>query len=145
MMKCPRREDFRSVQQIPTRWGDVDRLGHINNAKYFTYDEQARIEYFVARRAEAGIGGGPSFILAHIACDFIEQLHHPARMDYAIRVTRIGRSSLRTEGAIFVGGRCHSRTEGVLVWFDYDAQKARPIPDALRRAVREFEIVKPAE
>lgn len=144
-MNRPRREDFRSIQQIATRWGDVDCLGHINNAKYFTYDEQARIEYFAARRAEAGLGGGSTFILARVACDFIEQLHHPARMDCAIRVTRIGRSSLHTEGAIFVGGRCHSRTEGVLVWFDYEAQTARPIPDAVRLAVREFEIIKPAE
>lgn len=145
-MNPPRREAFRYFCRIATRWGDVDRMGHINNAKYFTYDEQARIDYFDQRVAETGDASGqPHFILARIACDFIEQLHHPAEIAYGLRITRIGRSSLHTEGAAFVGTRCHARTEGVVVWFDYRAQKVASVPDALREVLRRFEVVKPAE
>lgn len=144
-MNRPRREDFRCFQKISTRWGDVDRMGHVNNAKYFTYDEQARIEYFRQRMAEAGLHGESNFILARVACDFIEQLHHPSEIDYAIRVTRIGRSSLHTEGAAFVGERCHSRAEGVVVWFDYESQRVEPVPEALRDVLRRYELVRPGE
>lgn len=140
----PRREEFRYFCRLDTRWGDVDSMGHINNAKYITYDEQARTDYIYQRQADAGITG-PNFILARICCDFLQQLHHPSQIDYGMRITRIGRSSMETQGAIFVGDRCYSRTQGVVVWFDYTAQKTQPIPDSIRRSVIDFEIVKPAE
>ena len=145
-MNAPRREAFRFFCPISTRWGDMDRIGHVNNAKYFTYDEQARIEYFNSVLPREQLGrAGPSVILARIGCDFIEQLHHPSHIDYGIRITRIGRSSMSTEGACFVGDRCHARTEGVVVWFDYPAQKAAPVPDVVRRLIIDFEILKPSE
>ena len=34
--------------RLPVRWGDQDPLGHVNNARFFTYFEQARIDYFDA-------------------------------------------------------------------------------------------------
>lgn len=141
---APRRDEFQYFCRLDTRWGDVDSMGHINNAKYITYDEQARTDYIMQRQAEADLSG-PHFILAHIACDFIEQVRHPSKIDYAMRVVRLGRSSMETQGAIFIGDRCHSRTRGVVAWFDYGAQKTLPIPEAVRRAVREFERVKPVE
>lgn len=143
-MKPPRREDFQFFCPILTRWGDVDSMGHVNNAKFITYDEQARTDYLQARQHEAGIDG-PRFILARIACDFIAQLRHPSRIEYGMRTVRLGRSSLTTQGALFVGDQCHARTESVIVWFDYKAQKTVPIPEEVRRAVIAYERVAPAE
>lgn len=143
-MNPPRREDFQFFCPILTRWGDVDSMGHVNNAKFITYDEQARTDYLQARQHEAGIDG-PRFILARIACDFISQLRHPSRIEYGMRTVRLGRSSLTTQGALFVGDQCHARTESVIVWFDYKAQKTVPIPEEVRRAVIAYERVAPAE
>ena len=143
MTERPDRAQFRHFCRMQTRWGDVDRIGHVNNAKYFTYDETARIDYFERRLAAAGEGS--RIILARIACDFIQQLHHPSDIDYGMRVTRLGRSSIGTEGALFVGDTCFARTQGVVAWFDYAAQKTAPIPEQVRRVIREFEIIKPDE
>ena len=144
MKPAPTRDQFRYFARLDTRWGDVDMMGHINNAKFITYDEQARTDYMAERQRDAGFEG-PHFILARICCDFLEQLRHPAKIDYAIRVVRIGRSSLQTQGALFVGERCHARTEGVIVWFDYAAQRATAVPDVMRQAIREFEVIRPEE
>lgn len=143
-MNAPTRDQFRYFCPIATRWGDVDMMGHVNNAKYITYDEQARTDYLAERQTAAGLDGA-NFILARIACDFIEQLHHPSQIAYGMRIVKIGRSSMTTQGAIFVGERCHSRTEAVVVWFDYKAQQVMPVPEIVRRAVRDFEVVKPVE
>lgn len=143
-MSTPRREQFRYFCPIATRWGDVDCMGHVNNAKYITYDEQARTDYVEQRQRAAGFTG-PNFILARIACDFLVQVHHPSQIDYGMRILRIGRTSIVTQGAIFVGDRCHSRTEGVIVWFDYAAQATLPVPEAVRQSIRAFEHVKPEE
>lgn len=140
----PTRAQFRFFCPISTRWGDVDQMGHVNNAKYITYDEQARTDYLEQRQSVAGLSG-PNFILARISCDYLAQLHHPAQIEYGMRIVRLGRSSMVTQGALFVGERCHARTECVLVWFDYAAQQTQPIPEAVRRSIRDFEILKPAE
>lgn len=144
MNKLAQRTDYRYFCPILTRWGDVDSMGHVNNAKYLTYDEQARTDYMMQRQRDAGLTR-PHFILARVACDFIEQLHHPAQIDYGMRILRIGRSSLVTQGALFVGDRCHARTESVMVWFDYESQKTMPVPEAIRVAIRNFEVLKPDE
>lgn len=123
----------------------MDVVGHVNNARYLTYDESSRIEYFARMLGGNQTWKGQGIILARIACDFIAQLKHPAEVDAAIRITRIGRSSLNTEGGIFVGENCMARTQGVLVWFDYAAQASCPVPESLRAAIREFEILKPEE
>ena len=38
--------DFSHVLTIPTRWSDLDMLGHVNNTRFFTFDEDARLSYF---------------------------------------------------------------------------------------------------
>lgn len=35
--------------QIPLRWGDMDSYGHVNNATFVTYLEQARVNAFASR------------------------------------------------------------------------------------------------
>lgn len=45
-MTPPVRSDFRFFHALVPRWGDMDALAHVNNVKFFTYDESARLEYF---------------------------------------------------------------------------------------------------
>lgn len=35
--------------QVPLRWGDMDSYGHVNNATFITYLEQARVNAFASR------------------------------------------------------------------------------------------------
>ena len=40
-----KKSDFAYFNKIESRWGDMDGLRHINNAKYLTFLETARLEY----------------------------------------------------------------------------------------------------
>jgi len=142
------RSEFGHFLQVPTRWSDLDALGHVNNTRFFTFDESARLDYF------EGIEGatpqqwnesGSGLILARIECDFIAQLHHPAQVDAGFRIARMGRSSMNTIGGMFVGDKLVAVTRGVLVWFDYRSQKSLPIPDGVRAAIRAREPLAPEE
>lgn len=42
----PPMEGFPVVVRIPVLWGDMDALGHVNNARYFAWFESARIALF---------------------------------------------------------------------------------------------------
>ena len=37
-MSPPSRGDFAFFLKLAARWGDMDALGHVNNAKFFTYE-----------------------------------------------------------------------------------------------------------
>ena len=143
----PAREQFAFATRIPIRWGDMDTLGHVNNAKFFTFDEQARLEYFDAVGALVpDFWKGQGIILARIACDFIAQLHYPETLEVGMRITRLGRSSMETQSAMFDStGRLVAAGQGVLVWFNYDAQKAVAIPENVRAFIRSREVVAPSE
>ena len=139
-------EDFGHRIELPVRWGDVDMLGHVNNAKYFTYDESSRIEYFHRLGLDdPKMWKDYGLILASISADFISQVHYPATLAIGTRVVRLGRSSLNTLSGLFVGEALVAAVRGVLVWFDYVNQKPMAIPDNVRAWIRTREVVAPEE
>lgn len=141
-----RREDFVHVVRIPTRWSDHDMLGHVNNTRFFTFDEDARLNYFQSLwENDPRFWKDYGFILASLGCDFIAQLHHPAQVDVGLRISKLGRSSFQTIAGMFDGERLVAVTRGVLVWFDYEQQKSKPIPDPVRAMIRARERIAPEE
>ena len=132
----------RHVTPISVRWGDMDAMGHVNNAKYFTYCESARMSYFAAvlmdehRAAERH---GPA--LAATSLNFRRQVHHPAELEVFTRVTEIGRSSFKMELEIFQRGTDDRVADGtaVIVWVDYAQGKSIPLPESLKEEIRRFE------
>jgi len=142
----PVKSDFRHFTRLAVRWGDLDSLGHVNNAKFFTYDEQARLEYFrVFEGVVPNMWKDEGLILARVACDFLQQLHHPAALEIGYRICKLGRSSMEAESGIFDGDRLVATLQGVIVWFDYRAQKPAAIPEVVRSTIRSFEVVAPIE
>lgn len=141
-----RREDFSYWHRLATRWSDMDLLGHVNNARFFSFDEDARLAYFQSLWADdPRFWKDYGFILASLGCDFISQLHHPSELEMGFRISRLGRSSMQTQGALFVGDRLVAITRGVVVWFDYQLQKTQPLPEHVRALIRQREVVPPQE
>jgi len=141
-----KRADFAFFYPMAVRWGDMDALGHVNNAKFFTYDESVRLEYFRKLMQD-----DPKFwvdyglILAHIEADFLSQLKPPATLDLGFRIAKLGRTSLRTEAGMFLGDTCVAITRAVIVWYDYKKSQALPIPDDVRAKIRKLEVTAPEE
>ena len=123
---------------LPVFWGDQDAFGHVNNNAYFRWFESARIalsqhigliDLFKAERI------GP--ILASVSCDYRRQITFPDTIHAAIRVTRIGRTSVGLEHAIVSESQLAVAAEGTstIVIFDYRANKPQPIPPPIREAI----------
>lgn len=141
-----RREDFSHCIPLTVRWGDMDALGHVNNAKYFTYEESSRIAYFQPlAQDDPRMWKDYGLILASIGADFIAQVHYPAELEVGTRVVRLGRSSMSTLSGLFLGETLVAAVRGVVVWFDYANQKPAPIPDAVRGWIRARERLAPEE
>ena len=122
--------------EMRPRFRDIDAMNHVNNAVYFTYMEQARTEYYMRiskRRALHEL----EFILASAKCDFRSPIAFGETVVIRVWPIRIGNSSftLRYELRIKEDGRLAADGESVQVAFDYEAGKAKPIPDYFRKAL----------
>jgi acyl-CoA thioester hydrolase len=120
----------------------MDSMGHVNNAKYFTYCESARMSYFAAVRMNdhrEGERHGPALAAAHL--NFRAQVRYPSELEVETRVSEIGRSSFRMEYEIFYKGTDERVADGhgIIVWVDYGAGRSIPLPEALKEEIRGFE------
>jgi acyl-CoA thioester hydrolase len=116
------------------RFSDVDVYGHVNNVKYFEYYQEARLAFLTSLRHERG-PDEPSFglVVARLDVDYKRPiLFRPEPYVVESWVTRVGRSSFGLAAEILDGAQLLSRAEAVMVTFDLDAQKARPLTDRER-------------
>lgn len=120
---------------IPIRWGDMDAMGHVNNASYFRYLESLRIEWFRHLDCLTSAGGvGP--IIVNAFCNFIRQLEYPGDVLARHYVGTMGRSTVDTYATLERSdqpGVVHATGGATVVWTDFKAQKSLPIPDAMRQ------------
>lgn len=130
--------------RIPVRWGDMDALGHVNNARFFTYDEDVRLGFFSELMAgDKQFWTEYGLILAHIASDFVAQLRAPTELDVHYGLSRIGGKSFETRALMHDGDTLVARTRAVVVWYDYRQQSTLAIPDGVRARLQSYLL--PAE
>lgn len=122
--------------RIPTRWGDQDALNHVNNAVYFTYIEQARIDWLIQLGGQMDSPQGP--IVADIGCAFKRPVKHPATVIVRLFVERVGRASVNLRHVITIDGdedTVYAEGVAVLVWVDYARGRPIQLPDELRKVL----------
>jgi acyl-CoA thioester hydrolase len=118
--------------ELEVRFRDCDGLGHVNNAVYLTYLEQARFAFW---QRLTGVSGIPrSFILARVECDYRVQATAGDRLVVRLCVTAVGKSSFTFEYEI-VNGRTRevvATARTVQVMYDYKVGRSIPVPDDIR-------------
>ncbi len=121
----------RHEKTIEIRWRDVDDFGHVNNAVYLTYLEEARDEWVELTLGERAAW---DFVLAHLSIDFRRELRQED--DFVLvscELQRISRSSVVTREAVrTAGGELSAEAEVVLVARDASTGRSRAITDEER-------------
>lgn len=143
---------YRHGTPITVRYGDIDMLRHVNNAKYLTYLEQARIKYLFEVVKWDGTGQ-LNLILARAELDFKVPVFLPDRLVVYGRVSRLGNKSfdmdyllvkhgLQTqplEEAQQVTPVLAARAKAVLVGWNPVQEVSERIPDDMRAKIIAFE------
>ena len=129
--------DFPFVTTDKVRYNDTDRQGHVNNAVFATFMELARVE--LLHHPELGLKeAGASLVLARLAIDYRAEVHFPGEVQIGTRVSKIGRSSIAFENAIFQHGQLCAHGESVVVLVDGATKRSRPMSDASRANLARF-------
>lgn len=118
---------------IPVRWSDEDVNGHVNNATYFTYFEQTRVEWL--RRQPAVLEArGQGVVIAQTSCSYLRPIAYPETLKVTMYAGRVGRASVTTHYEIENAARevRYAEGEAVLVWVDRSTGRALPLPERLR-------------
>ena len=129
------------THRLDVRFRDCDPMGHVNNAVYLTYLEQARFAHW---RSLWGFGtpqlppGYPGVILARVECDYRRPASYGETLEVRLTIAELGRTSFRYEYEIVdEQGRTVLEAKTVQVMYDYAAEKPIAIPDEIRRLLQE--------
>ena len=119
---------------IPLRWSDLDAFNHVNNARYLTFLEQARIAWFETL-GEAWVTDEHAPVLASSTLNYKRPIEYPANIVVELFTARLGNTSVSI-GHRIVGedGSLHCDGQVVAVWIDRRSGKPIPLPAAVRRA-----------
>lgn len=114
---------------IPIRWRDVDNYGHVNNAVYLTFLEEAR-----DRWVRQTLGPQVDFVIVRIAIDYRRELSQDDdEVTVSCRGVGYGTSSIRTaEQIVAKEGWVAAESASVIVAHDADARSSRPLTDEER-------------
>ena len=88
-------DDKKQVHEMtmPIRWGDMDSYRHVNNAVYFRYMEQARVEWI----GSLGYSVSPdkeTVLIVNVFCNFYKQVNYPGELLIKTYVGNVGKSSV---------------------------------------------------
>jgi acyl-CoA thioester hydrolase len=129
--------DFR--YPIEVRFRDLDALGHVNNAVFFTYLEQARVAFWWAICNRTGLDG-LNFIVARAECDYRRPIVLGDSLEARITVSDIGRTSFTLDYDLTApsGDPLFARARTVQVAYDFARSKPVPVPSDLRHGLERF-------
>ena len=134
--------DFNFHQQVPIRYGDLDPQQHVNNVRYLTFLENARLSYL----RHLGLWDGTNFlgigiILADTHITYLEPILYNDDVKVSVRVAHIGNKSIRFEHQIKIinSGKIAARAETVNVAYNYANKESIRVPDTWREKISAFE------
>ena len=123
--------------QMPVRWGDMDKFGHVSNVVYLRYIEDCRAQWMDSVPSHwQGSEAGP--VVANVNINFRRPLYWPETVEITLKPLSPGRSSIKLEHEIrsmpdkgeeltvFADATC------TLVWIDKKSGEPVPLPSCIR-------------
>ncbi|KAK4643108.1 hypothetical protein QC761_403115 [Podospora bellae-mahoneyi] len=125
-LKSRTRADYRYILEYRTRWSDNDMYDHMNNSIYnFLYDSV--INTYLMENCGLHPPSSPQYgMVVHSHNDYFASISFPACAELALRVNRIGNSSVAYEIALFEKGQDAVRSVGEFVQVFVDRETGRP-------------------
>ena len=132
--------DFRVTVSLPVRFSDTDAMGHVNNAAYLSYLEEARFAY-MKQLFDVKDWRAIGIILARVEIDYRSPAFCGEILEVGIRVTKVGGASFEAAYRITekTSGRLVVEAKSVQVWYDYQTNKVSRIPVEAADKLRRFE------
>ena len=138
----PLTEDQLRTQGVPAPWafgmadrvrfGEIDVLGHVNNAAYLRWFENLRIHYLEAYGVADFSGTPPKIVLRSIGLEFKAEVKMNDVFIMTCRTVEMRSSSFTMQYGVYVNGKLTTTGNSVIVCLNDDNSK-KPLSDELRK------------
>jgi acyl-CoA thioester hydrolase len=141
-IEAKRRSDYKHFHAITTRWMDNDAYGHVNNVVYYSWFDTVVNQFLITNDA-LDIAHSPVIgLVIETQCNYFASIAFPDCIEAGVRVTKLGKSSVRYEVGIFRAGEDNASAQGhfVHVYVDRVTRKPSAIPDKMRALLQSIQV-----
>jgi acyl-CoA thioester hydrolase len=123
---------------VTPRFGDMDIFGHVNNTVPVLWFELARNPLFKIFDSQLKLSRETfPLIMAHTDYDYLDQIYFQYEVEIRTWISRIGNKSFTMYHEAWQEGRLCVKCNAVIVYYDYKAEAATPIPDDKKKLLEE--------
>jgi acyl-CoA thioester hydrolase len=135
------RDEFSHFVDLTTRWADNDIYGHVNNVMYYSYFDTTANHYLIHEGGLDIHNGQIIGLVVDSGCSYFAPVAFPDRLEGALRVLHLGKSSVRYQIAIFRREEHTAVAQGHFVHVFVDRTNRTPveIPFGLRTALSKLQ------
>ncbi|MFN2146510.1 MAG: acyl-CoA thioesterase [Anaerolineales bacterium] len=128
---------FKFFHPTAIRYADLGPVQHVNNARYLSYMEDARIAY----RKRVGLSDEASVIIVDVHITYHLPIFLEDQIKVGVRVSYCGNTSMTFQQVIVdaAGEKLYTSVETVMVAYDYEKDTSVPVPASWREAIAAFE------
>lgn len=124
---------MRFVYDCPVRWSDMDAYGHLNNVRFLTLYEEARVALMFTGARDAGITSlEDGIVIFRHEVDYLRVVDHAPTVRIEMWIEELRASRFTVAYELFAGGELASRARSVCVPFDLVNSRPRRLADAER-------------
>lgn len=121
------RSEYRHFTTLTTRWSDNDSYHHLNNVVYYSLFDTAVNEALI-RAGLLDVRNSPTVgLVVETGCRYFEPLAFPDAVEAGLRVSHIGRSSVRYDIGLFRKDAPDAAAQGHFVHVYVDRESNRPV------------------
>ncbi len=133
-----KRESYWHFETMPTRWGDNDSYGHVNNVVYYAFFDSAVNRHLIQRGVLDIAASEIVGLVIETRCTFFASMGFPDIVNVGLKVVHLGKSSVGYEIALFRNDadECSALGHFVHVYVDRATNRPVPIPDAVRTVLQ---------
>ncbi|OZD61393.1 4-hydroxybenzoyl-CoA thioesterase [Rhodococcus sp. 05-340-1] len=123
---------------LQVRWGDSDRLGHVNNTRFVEYLQEGRVQFLNAVFGGPGVRGAA--VVRKLTTDFLHPiLDDSGPLTIELWITRVGTTSYGVRHVVTDrDGKVCADAEALMVAFDLDTSSSRPLDESERGLLAEY-------
>lgn len=141
-------KEFKFSTTIRTRFSETDAFGHINNVSFFSYFEQARLDYFAALNLfnELNLSQLEQpmenlIVTANLECHYLAQLYYNQNINICVKTSSIGKSSFELQYCILEeeSKNLIAIGRGSIVYINRKTGKSEPLSEIVKNKLIDFE------
>jgi acyl-CoA thioester hydrolase len=121
------RSEYRAFRAIGTRWMDNDAYGHVNNVVYYSWFDTVVNAHLIEHGVLDIQHGETIGLVIETQCNYFAAIEFPQTVDAGLRVSHIGKSSVRYEVGLFAQGQPLTAARGHFVHVYVDRTTRRPV------------------